>query len=208
MTQTSYSRTASFRAAALGALGALALLTACEARMPTSAEIDDMDVASAEARTQELGWVDPGLETATYYLDGVEVTPEQARAQKAEGLARVEIVRGATAGPEIRLTSREASDARADGTSATGAPAQGAPAEPAASAAPAGRVSAVPAAGFDGLVFIDGEEATAEELRELAPSEIARVEVIKGAAAAGVSDDPRAAKGIIRLTTKAASPQG
>ena len=68
----------------------------------------------------------------------------------------------------------------------------------------AGRV--VSADVFGGLVVIDGVVRDGSALHSITPDGIAQVDVIKGEAAAQLYDDPRAANGVIRITTKAGAP--
>ena len=182
------------RAVAYAALGALAILAACESEVPTAADVRDMDAATAEAAAGKLHLLDPAGEDVTYFVDGREVDAEEARALAPEELARVEIVRSEESkGAVIRLR-RVAEDGSAP--------------EPASGQEAKVRVPGPGDGGFDGLLIIDGEVAPVARMGELRPSEIETVEVIKGAAAAAISDDPRAARGIIRVTTKAAAGGG
>lgn len=60
---------------------------------------------------------------------------------------------------------------------------------------------------FDGLLLIDGVRAEEAALRALPPDRIVSVEIIKGARAAELHpNEPAAARGVIRVTTKAAKP--
>lgn len=65
--------------------------------------------------------------------------------------------------------------------------------------------------GLDGLLIIDGvivspsvdgEATDILRARGLDPSQIEKIEVIKGPAATAMYDDPRAARGVILVTTK------
>jgi hypothetical protein len=58
---------------------------------------------------------------------------------------------------------------------------------------------------FEGLLIIDGVVAPAEALRSLNPQTIERLEILKADAATQAYDDPRAANGVIRVTTKGAA---
>ena len=59
---------------------------------------------------------------------------------------------------------------------------------------------------FEGLTVLDGRIVSPTEMRTLAPGRIDKVEVIKGPRAAELyPNDPRAAHGVIRITTKAAA---
>ncbi|MFP4622690.1 MAG: hypothetical protein ACLFRX_00780 [Gemmatimonadota bacterium] len=145
--------------------------------MPTSAEIEEMDVAAAEARAEALGLVAPSGDSG-WYVDGVRVTAEAARSIPADQVAYVAIVRGEGGHTVIRLTT-------------TGAEAGAGIDE----AAPAPGEHPVAVGEFEGLLVIDGVVVESSRLGELQPSEIERVEVIKGGAAAASWDDPRARHG-------------
>lgn len=216
---TSFSRIASMRAAALGALGAVALLAACEARMPTSAEIDEMDAASARVQAERLFEIaaDSGV---TYFVDEEQVTAEEAHAIAADRLAQVEVVRGTGQRGIIRLMTRSGAEMAADTMVLEGTdPETGERrrlVELRAKSASDGEGRRLTVRGdtlepfsglkdsFDGLMVIDGVEVGPElkELRDLDPADIDKVEVIKGPAATRAFDDPRAANGVIRITTK------
>ena len=61
---------------------------------------------------------------------------------------------------------------------------------------------------FNGLVFVDGvKRELADVTSSIRLKDIARVEVIKGPAAARLYTDPRAANGVIRITTREAAQQ-
>ena len=203
-------RFAPVRAGALGLLALAALAGACESPLPTSAEVERMDVAAAEAHAGGLTIVQANGGEVKYYVDGKQVTAEEARALTSDRIVRLEMTRAAgagtvnistTAGADIDPGARARREAtyvasRSDdrvGVLVTGADAGGA------------RVIQ-PSQTFEGLLVIDGVVTDAGALRTLSPATIDRVEVIKGAAATAVYDDPRAAHGVIRITTKAAAP--
>lgn len=201
---TPFSRIAVVRAAGLGALGALALLAACDTRMPTSAEIDEMDVAGAEAQAERLALTSEG-EDVTYLVDGVEVSAEEARALAPDRIATVEVVKAAgVEGGIIRLRTRSGPSLSADTLIIEGSKET--------ASVTIRRVShGKTGSGFDGLLIVDGVivsptvDGEAIDLLRAAgidPSRIERIEVIKGAAASQVYDDPRAARGVIIVTTK------
>ncbi len=212
---TRFSGTAAVRAAAFGVLGAAALLAACDTRMPTAAEVGAMDVSAMEAQAREWKLVTPGAEDVTYYLDGVQVSAEEARAILPERLAQVEIIRSGAAGESasIRLTSHSrdlAAEASAIAEHGTDAAEEGRREKVTAMlrANPEREVSVTPVSNFEGLLMIDGVRAESSDLRNLRSDRIESVEVIKGPAAARAYDDPRAAHGVIRVTTKrAAAPR-
>jgi hypothetical protein len=212
---TRFSRTGVLRAGAFGLLGAAALLVACDTRMPTAADVEQMDVAAVEAQAQRFRLLGPETENVRYFIDGAEVSAVEARGFLADRIAQVEVVRatGETTA-RIQLRSRDnevevhgsdhsngsAADVRVlripqEGEIGTGARVfvrrQGEPG-----------VNSIPAGEFAGLLLIDGVRVEPTELRNLRPDRIERMEVIKGQAATEIHDDPRAAQGVIRITTK------
>jgi hypothetical protein len=68
--------------ALIGKASAAALVTACERRLPTSAEIDAMDVAGAERATSQAGVFHMSRipSVVHFYVDGVKATREAAAA--------------------------------------------------------------------------------------------------------------------------------
>lgn len=216
-------RFARLRAGLLGTLGLALLASACDTPLPTTAEVQAMDVRDLEARTLVLAPTAAGGDV-TYFVDGKQVTAEEARALTGDRVVRLEATRaqaqgpgvvriytkpgaeGATAAGEVRVTRYTESQATATGGAQAGHGA-GSPmivardangVEFRASRAEGTTLSG----GFEGLLVIDGVISEASALRTMAPDAIERVEVIKGAAATQVYDDPRAAQGVIRITTK------
>jgi hypothetical protein len=55
---------------------------------------------------------------------------------------------------------------------------------------------------FDGLLIVDGVVTDPSALGRLDHQDIAGIEILKGEAAKQAYDDPRAANGVIRVTTK------
>lgn len=212
-----------------GAAAAAALVfivAACAADLPTTAEIEQMDVVAAEEGAQRLAL--PGTDgyDVAYILDGVAVDGEEARAVPADRIARIEWVRSEAARrAEMRITTKEA-EARRRAEEAPDAGAETRAEEARRLAVAAARESAgaiegaerpeghtrvrvlgspvvEPDTGFDGIVLIDGVRADRAAMRALEPSEIERIEILKGPAAAKLyPDDPAAAHGVIRVTTK------
>jgi hypothetical protein len=58
------------------------------------------------------------------------------------------------------------------------------------------------ATSFDGLVLIDGVRASERALAKLSPNDIESIEVVKGASAPRLVNDPAAANGVITIVTK------
>jgi hypothetical protein len=212
------------RAAALGALATLALVGACEARMPTAAEIDALDVRQAEA-------VLP-TRNVTYTIDGRVVTADEARAIAAESIVQVDVSRGGSGGDRVAIITRAGAAAApggADMVAREGEAAAAGGADVVAGAAnpdriaiargrgdttPGARVTVRRAGGADvsahpessPIILIDGVRSDAAALRALRVDQIERVDVIKGAAARELFNEAQANQGVIRVTTKAGHP--
>jgi outer membrane receptor protein involved in Fe transport len=202
-------RFARLRAIALGVLALAALAGACESPLPTTAEIEKMDVAAAEARAGSLAMTLPGG-NVRYIVDGKEVTREEAHALTSDRVVRIEMTRAAANESEvvrISTTPEAVADAQAEVRRAeTRATGNGERVEVSVLAPTGERARVVPAGSFEGLVVIDGVVRDGSALRTISPEGIAQVEVIKGEAAVRQYDDPRAAYGVIRITTKAGAP--
>lgn len=193
-------RFALVRGGALCAAAALSLAVACEARVPTSAEIQSMDVASAERTAAKAGLLEAFHGTTPeFYVNGAKVSAAEAHAIPANDIATVDVHKGKSAGDASVINIRTVA-ASANGMKYR-------------SASPDG---ATPASGlkglhekmmsshemFSGIVIIDGTRADATALHRLDPKDILGVEIIKGAAATQLSSDPAAKNGIVKVTTK------
>ena len=189
------------RARALCAVAALSLIVACEAKMPTSAEIQAMDVSSAEKSAMTNGLIDAHAGAPDFYVNGALVTMAEAHAIPAGDIASVNVEKGVAAGQHSTIHIWTVGKA-ADGMMHV-------------SAQPAGGVAEVHSTmkglheklmgsshGFAGVLLIDGVRSDAGALHRLDPKTIASVEVIKGAAAMAMSNDPAAAEGVVKVVTK------
>lgn len=88
-------------------LGGAALIAACEAKMPTATEVQQMDVASAELRLVEVPVF--GVPDSTeYYVDRVRVSRAVALGLKADEIGSIEVTKGEGT-PKIFITKRESS---------------------------------------------------------------------------------------------------
>lgn len=184
-------RFARTRAGLLATLGAAALMVACESPLPTSAEVEKMDVHAVEAR---VGQLQSGTPVApAYYVDDQPVTAEAAHAIPADEISRVEVHK-ALAGNEIRVYTKVA-QTRFEPAGGAGQ----------AIVARGTGVSSTSSGTFEGLVLVDGVVRDPSVLRTIAPDQIATVDVLKGDAATTQYSDPRAANGVIRITTRAAT---
>jgi bla regulator protein BlaR1 len=195
-------RTARFsrvRSSALVALAALAVLGACEARVPTSTEIATMDVSAAErAATAVLLPAAGGSMTYDYIVDDKPMTEADARAipgsriasvsmakparaeAGAKGLVTIHTVEYAEAHPAVRVQSHQAQN--------------GATRVPTDMYIPYGKDAP--------LVVVDGVIAEQNVITKLRSTDIESVEVLKGAAAKAAWSHPAAANGVITIKTK------
>lgn len=112
----SFGRLGRVRAALLATLGAAAILVACEARLPTDAEVQSMDAARAEKLYKLVpdGGPAAGVTNPVYYVDGHRVTAAEAHAIPASRIATVEVVgpRAASARRAVLTETRNAIVAR------------------------------------------------------------------------------------------------
>jgi hypothetical protein len=196
------------RAGALAAAALLAVLAACEAKLPTEAEVARMNVASAEQGARKMAFILPGDSNAVYTLDGRSITSAEAHALAPEQIGQLRVMRkrvdGGPGTAEINIISRKPGDVLVPGTgpetrtrlfvrtldtSGTVSTTHG----------PGERIEGE----FEGLLVVDGAVADRSRLRTIPPDQIESVEVVKGPEAAKQYADPAAAKGVIRITTKA-----
>lgn len=162
------------------------LVVACEAKLPTSAEIDQMDVAGAERATVQAMATKAGTE---YRIDGVTATADQAHALRPEQIATMEVSQRDSSGlghNVIRITTRDG-------------------AQPVALRRRTGdsvvlrkRLGET----FTGLLLVDGVIVDPSVMNTLKPDQIASIDVLKGPAARALYPDSAAANGVIRITTK------
>ena len=194
------------RVFATGAMASLAVLAACEAKLPTSDEMDRMTASSAAAAAGRVAMIDTAK--VFYYVNGVKVNKADADKLAAELIASVNVTqKGAQSGGEVRIVTRAAAAhdssllptrvyyRRSDAT---------VPVDSLESALKrAGELK--PRTGFTGLMIVDGVITDPAAANRIAPDQIASVNVIKGAAATAQFSDPRAANGVIQITTKHAA---
>ena len=93
------------RAAAMGLLGAVALLVACEAKAPTAAELDRLDGAKAAEAARRLGILTDPDSNVEYRIDGAVVSPQAVRMLDAAHIAAIEVRRIPGTKPEILVTT-------------------------------------------------------------------------------------------------------
>ncbi len=205
------------RLAAAASVAAAALVVACDSQLPTSAEIEAMDVAEVEAQSSPL--LRLGGADTRYLLDGDEVTREVAAAVPAEKIARIEVARASVvadtkvgdaeipsnqvlsihvittdAPPEMRMQPRDVGVVRELRRPLTKDQLKGAPSVIL-------RAQGDSSQTFEGVLVIDGVIAERSRLQGLDPEKIKNVEIVKGAAGERLYG-PRGAKGVIIITTK------
>jgi beta-lactamase regulating signal transducer with metallopeptidase domain len=188
------------RASVLGAIAIVAvgaLVVACDSGLPTSADVDRMDVASASraARLISLGGAGPG--TTIYLVDGKRVTAAQANALSADSIASIRITKARSARDSASIVILTRGSAMRSGK-LTLALRDSMPHLLVTRGTPAGK--------FNGLLMVDGVQASAGLLQSLAPDSIATVEVVKGPTAMRLYAQPAARNGVILITTKRARP--
>jgi beta-lactamase regulating signal transducer with metallopeptidase domain len=207
------------RASGAAVLAAATLLVACEARMPTSADVDKMDVAAAE-RAATLALVTKS-DAPRYVIDGVAVTPEQAHKLLASQVAAIEVLKS-PAGGEIRIRTNGKVDTAYSVTrdgekraflirdkqrqDSTVLLKEGARRLLLDKVTGDSHVMINPldekrAKEFMGLVLIDGVRVDPSAIQSLNRESIVSIDVVKGAAAAREFNDPRAAEGVISIVT-------
>ncbi|MDB4915660.1 MAG: putative rane protein [Gemmatimonadetes bacterium] len=191
------------RASALAAVAALSILAACEARIPTSADVSQMDVAGAErvaARAKLLK--DNGA--SVYVVDGMVVSADTAHAIAASRIGAMEIQK-AGMGRSGRITITTIDDA-ADSGRAAGASAavDERPADGVKIVTGKLLLTAVPEKGKNApLMIIDGVIVSPSALEALNPSNISSVEVRKGESARRLYPDQDASNGVVIIKTNA-----
>jgi beta-lactamase regulating signal transducer with metallopeptidase domain len=200
-------RFARARGSLIGFAALSLLVVACEAKLPTASEIDQMDVASAErALVQSRAG-----QTSGYIVDGVGATAEQARALKPEEIVSVNVAQMdsthqersvifiGTLAASLRAT-KEAAMVRAVSQAGTGG----------ISTAPLVpymrdqvRIRGAADSTKKPLVIIDGVRVDQTAIAKLDRNEIATIDVIKGQAAINqYPNDPAAANGVIIIVMK------
>ncbi len=205
----------------------VALLAACESKLPTSAEIDGMTAASATKRVAEVTGIDTSK--VSYMIDDRRVTKEEAEKLAAANIASIDVQGGKSSlnGSVVRIRTGQNVPMTNDSLARVEVSADGAmirkigPDSAAGGKLAAGNfrvLSRTPGSDsaqriaiasskvrtpFNGLLVIDGVFAKAgTDLDAISPDKIERIEVVKGPTARILYDDPRAANGVIVITTK------
>ncbi|HEY0931930.1 MAG TPA: M56 family metallopeptidase [Gemmatimonas sp.] len=193
------------RRASVLALGAVATLAACKAELPTSAELQAMDVVAAEEKVGRVVTFDEAK--AEYFLDGKLVERDVATGVPADQIATIDVRKqdgkqqifvvtgkradaasGATAGENSQILLR-----RKDSVGTVLEERRVATTEP--------RFTMGGKKPFDGIIILNGERSNESALSKLDPKSIESVEIVKGQAAITQYGND-GANGVIRVTTK------
>jgi hypothetical protein len=166
----------------------IALSTLAAACTPQAAdEAATADVATAESEAPSAEWrqlAANGEGEVVFIVDGESAQIADVEALSDEAIATVEVSRrieGEVEQTEIRLVTREGAEAGLADEAAD----------------PLGSLG-----DFTGLLLVDGVVTDLSALESLDPAQIAEMRVFKGDGAAERYDDPRAADGVIEVTTR------
>jgi TonB-dependent SusC/RagA subfamily outer membrane receptor len=203
-------------------LAAASLLVACQAELPTSADIDQMDAASATQAARKLAFVRGPDSTVAYTIDGRSATRAEAEALATAEIASIEVARtrggpgsyisiitkeGDTTGGRVTFRTRTLDSALTtrvvlkDSVARLQRRARG---NVMLGDTTVLRVRQRDGSGLiDGkapVIYIDGVLSAATSIRGLDPKRIESIEVLKGPAAA--AKYPNGANGVILVKTK------
>lgn len=195
------------RSASYVAIVSTLAIAACESHVPTAADISGLDAASAQKNVSRAFTTDP--QQPTFYVNGVAVSADKAKAIASDSIATINIVRSTQPGGEQQIRLRTLSgvalgqDGAALGSDTSTFVLRALPRTPGGKVmfrstgeAPMTTPDAQP------LLLIDGAIATTSEYKALDPAKIKSVEVLKGAAALQQYTDPRARNGVVSITLK------
>lgn len=185
-----------------GMIAVAALITACESKLPTSAEIEKMDVAKATAEAKTVGLV--GTKPTEYIVDDKKVSEDEAMKVSAERIATVNLSRTTGDAVQMKIRTRDSNYVTALDGAKSSMPAV-------VNLRRAGTTDSVRVEAngqpmtkrkFDGLLIVDGVITDAAQLEKISPDKIVSINVLKGDAASREYRDPRAVNGVIQVVTK------
>jgi hypothetical protein len=192
-------RRSMLRVGAFCAAGAIALLAACEAKVPTAAEIDAMDVAGVQRSAQFMSHP----ENTVFFVNDKQVDARTAHALTPNQISTVAVSQSMKPGDAtmIRITTTgEAASSVTSGLARLHATLHGAVAG--TSEQTKIRTPAPDDKIMSGLLLVDGKRVDRATFTRLSPSAIKRVDVMKGRAAVE-RYGPEAANGAIVVITTA-----
>ena len=209
------------RGSMLSVLALTAILAACEASMPTAADVKKMDVGSLESKAK-AAHMDFGAD-ADYFVNGKSVTAEEARAISPEKIAMIRVMKhglikdGSSAEEEsqVRIVTKDAPDGtdgvdlaalKADRDAHPGAKrviirkqADGTTISQVEGQAP--RDVKFRSDGPKPLILIDGVPADEAAMSRIDPQSIMSIDVLKDESATKLYG-ARGANGVVKITTK------
>ncbi|HEY4219426.1 MAG TPA: M56 family metallopeptidase [Gemmatimonadaceae bacterium] len=205
-------RFARVRGSLVGLAAVSLLVVACEAKLPTSADIQQMDVASYE-KAMTMATLKSG--NATYLIDGASATSDQAHALRPDQIVGINVSQSGNGSVgqivDIRTVNGPKRVAlRADTATAMierdKVRSYASNIMAGDSAVRAMKMRKTATSGFTGLLVIDGKITDPSAMQKLNPKDIDRIDVLKGPAAMAEYNDPRAANGVIVIKMKNAAP--
>lgn len=218
MTDRPLSHTRTRLLAAAG-VAVLAVLGACQADLPTAAEVESMDVAALEKEVAVIPGLKLASENAIYFLDGLLVDRSTVMALDGSLITNLEVQRNEDA-PKILVSTRQSGGERQAFTREQAAAAETRTTlERAAGDGNSGSPKVMTSGVLTILrpksnsgetevpypaMIIDGVMVERTKLQGIRPSDIEKVEVVKGAAALAQYGE-KAANGVILVTTWAAA---
>lgn len=176
---------ARLRAGVAGVFAGGALLAACQAELPTAAEVDRMDVASAELRARRVGSI-PVNDTLVYIVEGRRVSKAAAYEIAPSEIVSID-VRGSTSAGMPSFVEVHTVN--------------GVPRVREVEGQPIRILTERPAGGATPMVLVDGVRTSMEELKKIDRKNIESIEVVKGAYAVR-QFGADATNGVITVTTK------
>ena len=190
------------RGVSVALLGLAALLAACEARMPTAAQVDQMDARSAEGTARSIGLVTDS--SVSWFVNGVPTSALMAKKIAADSIATVEVSKAAG---RSRISILTKSAAR-EGVSAANDTLRGLRAREGREETLTNALRSRPAElqGATPILIIDDVRSDPAALKSIDRARIATVNVLKGASAVSLYG-PDAKNGVIVVRTKPAGQQ-
>jgi TonB-dependent SusC/RagA subfamily outer membrane receptor len=185
------------RGASAALLGLAALLVACEAKMPTAADVEHMDAQSAERNAKALGLVHG--DSVLWSVDGVATSEAAAKGISKDSIAKVEVDKGDGRSRIFIVTKAHENLAGAKADSVRVNVSEASSAEHRAR-----RLQEVQeATSHEGapILIIDGVRSDPAVLKTIDRTRIDRVDVLKGALATQ-SYGADGKNGVILITTK------
>jgi beta-lactamase regulating signal transducer with metallopeptidase domain len=194
------------RAVVLFVCAGVSLLAACEAKVPTAAEINAMDVAGAQHSVMQAKMMDErALANTSFYLNGVKVSARDAHAVTPNQIATVSVNKGEGDNATILITTNGQAPAPESATERS-ALKRLHEAMHGAATQPTGtmklRTPAPDNQLMSGLILVDGVRVDAAAFQRLSPAGFKTIDIIKGSTATKLYSDPAAANGVIRIRTK------